>query len=108
MAPRVSRERAKRERKRRLAELLERGTRDHYLDPLLYDFEYGEQISDVEWYRSLARQRAQGLPILELGAGSGRSCFGGGLPRETPAWSACGKTKRTARPWGSSSTGGTS
>lgn len=72
MGERGSRERAKRERARRLAKLLERGTRDHYLDPLLYDFEYGEQIDDVEWYRSVAKQWAQGLPILELGAGSGR------------------------------------
>lgn len=55
-----------------VARLLERGTTDHYLDPLLYDFEYTDQRDDVEWYCGLAFQRAGGKTILELGAGSGR------------------------------------
>ncbi len=60
---------------RQLAELLERGTDDHYLDPVLYDFEYIEQQDDVDWYRALADDHAQGRSILELGAGSGRICI---------------------------------
>ena len=59
---------------RELAELLERGTREHYADPLLYDFEYVDQREDIDWYCALAEQRAAPgrTTILELGAGSGR------------------------------------
>jgi len=59
-------------RERELAELLVRGTTDHYEDPLLYDFEYTDQRDDLEWYQAIADERAAGRPILELGAGSGR------------------------------------
>jgi ubiquinone/menaquinone biosynthesis C-methylase UbiE len=55
-----------------VSRLLERGTSDHYLDPLLYDFEYTDQRDDVDWYCALAYQHAVGKTILELGAGSGR------------------------------------
>ena len=55
-----------------LAHLLERGTNDHYLDPLLYDFEYVDQRDDVEWYCGLADHCGRGKVVLELGAGSGR------------------------------------
>ena len=57
-----------------LRSLLERGTTDHYEDPVLYDYEYSDRTDDMLWYRRLARERADGR-ILELGAGSGRiSC----------------------------------
>jgi SAM-dependent methyltransferase len=59
-------------RMRELAELLARGTREHYLDPLLYDHEYVDQAADVDWYVELADARAGAGPILELGAGTGR------------------------------------
>ncbi|PRP90465.1 putative S-adenosylmethionine-dependent methyltransferase [Enhygromyxa salina] len=64
--------RARRELPAPLAQLLERGTTDHYTDPLLYDFEYRDQADDVEWYCALAEERAVGRTVLELGAGSGR------------------------------------
>lgn len=57
---------------RQLARLLERGTNDHYQDPLLYDLEYADQQDDVDFYAELADTRAQGRAVLELGAGSGR------------------------------------
>jgi len=69
---RRSKARGRRERERELAELLDRGTNDHYLDPLLYDLEYADQEDDVDWYGALADERAGGKTILELGAGSGR------------------------------------
>lgn len=52
--------------------LLEVGTSDHYEDAALYDFEYADRTDDVRWYRRLARERAGGSTILELGAGTGR------------------------------------
>jgi len=64
----VARARHPRER----ARLLERGTRDHYLDPILYDFEYQDQEDDIDWYAAQAERWAAGRTILELGAGSGR------------------------------------
>lgn len=64
--------RSRSERERELAELLDRGTNEHYVDPVLYDFEYGEQADDVDWYGALADERGVGKTILELGAGSGR------------------------------------
>jgi SAM-dependent methyltransferase len=53
-------------------DLLERGTRDHYLDVDLYDFEYADRTADVEWYRDFVAQHARGGTVVELGAGSGR------------------------------------
>ncbi|HVH97263.1 MAG TPA: hypothetical protein VM869_01070, partial [Enhygromyxa sp.] len=41
-----SKARGRRERERELAELLDRGTNEHYRDPLLYDFEYADQGDD--------------------------------------------------------------
>jgi SAM-dependent methyltransferase len=70
--PGRSKARGRRARERELTELLRRGTSDHYLDPVLYDFEYVEQQDDVEWYCALADERGVGKRILELGAGSGR------------------------------------
>jgi SAM-dependent methyltransferase len=66
------RRRGRHARAEQLARLLERGTTDHYLDPLLYDFEYSDQRDDLEWYCALADERAGSREILELGAGSGR------------------------------------
>lgn len=57
--------------KRSVDELLRRGTEDHYEDAVLYDFEYGEQQEDVDWYVAWAKRR-RAKCVLELGAGSGR------------------------------------
>lgn len=57
--------------KRSVDELLRRGTEDHYEDAVLYDFEYGEQREDVDWYVAWAKRR-RAKCVLELGAGSGR------------------------------------
>ncbi len=59
-------------RARELERLLARGTDDHYLDPVLYDFEYGDETEDIEWYLSRVAEHAPGGPVLELGAGTGR------------------------------------
>ncbi len=59
-------------RSERRAQLLQAGTHDHYVDTALYDFEYQEQESDIEWYCELADERAAHCHILELGAGTGR------------------------------------
>src|SRR5450432_2020798 len=49
------------------------GSREHYRDPALYDYEYRRRRSDVTFYRELARKRlGAGGRILELGAGTGR------------------------------------
>ncbi len=49
------------------------GSREHYGDPALYDYEYRRRRSDVTFYRELARKRlGAGGRILELGAGTGR------------------------------------
>lgn len=60
------------ERAGALRELLAAGTEEHYLDPILYDFEYREQEADIEWYREFVSQRAEGRALIELGAGTGR------------------------------------
>lgn len=54
-------------------DVVDRGSREHYADPELYDHEYKRRREDVRFYRRLAR-RLLGGPgrILELGAGSGR------------------------------------
>lgn len=58
------------------ARLLERGSREHYQDAPLYDFEYADRLDDIEWYVALAGELAdelgRPLEILELGAGTGR------------------------------------
>jgi SAM-dependent methyltransferase len=56
-----------------IAELVDAGSREHYSDAALYDYEYRRRRADVGFYRELARKRlGDGGRILELGAGSGR------------------------------------
>jgi SAM-dependent methyltransferase len=59
-----------------MIDLLDRGTRDHYLDAALYDHEYRRRRDDVLFYRDLAERVAEQhgakLDILELGCGTGR------------------------------------
>jgi SAM-dependent methyltransferase len=52
-------------------DLVDAGSREHYADAALYDYEYRRRRADVTFYRELARRRGAGH-ILELGAGSGR------------------------------------
>jgi SAM-dependent methyltransferase len=52
-------------------DLVDAGSREHYADAALYDYEYRRRRADVTWYRELARRRGA-MRILELGAGSGR------------------------------------
>ncbi len=54
-------------------ELVDAGSREHYSNAELYDFEYRRRRADVTFYRELAKQRlGTSGRILELGAGSGR------------------------------------
>jgi SAM-dependent methyltransferase len=56
-----------------IADLVDAGSREHYADAALYDYEYRRRRADVVFYRDLARKRlGAGGRILELGAGSGR------------------------------------
>ncbi len=56
-----------------IAELIDTGSREHYADAALYDYEYRRRRADVTFYRELATRRLHGPGrILELGAGSGR------------------------------------
>lgn len=56
-----------------VAELVDAGSREHYADAALYDYEYRRRRADVTFYRELAKRRLGGPGrILELGAGSGR------------------------------------
>ncbi len=76
-------------RERELAEevdVVDAGSREHYADGALYDYEYRRRRADVSFYRELARRRLgpgagnESRPlhsrgpgrILELGCGSGR------------------------------------
>jgi SAM-dependent methyltransferase len=52
-------------------DLVDAGSREHYADAALYDYEYRRRRADVTFYRELARRRGA-THILELGAGSGR------------------------------------
>jgi SAM-dependent methyltransferase len=55
------------------AELIDSGSREHYADAALYDYEYRRRRADVTFYRELATKRLGGPGrVLELGAGSGR------------------------------------
>ncbi len=55
------------------AEALERGSREHYDDPDLYDFEYRRRRRDVSFYRAVARELlGPSGRVLELACGSGR------------------------------------
>jgi SAM-dependent methyltransferase len=51
-------------------DLVDAGSREHYADAALYDYEYRRRRADVTFYRELAKRR--GGPILDLGCGSGR------------------------------------
>ena len=51
-------------------DLVDAGSREHYADAALYDYEYRRRRADVTFYRELARKR--GGPVLDLGCGSGR------------------------------------
>lgn len=58
---------------RLVAELIDSGSREHYADAALYDYEYRRRRADVTFYRELATKRLGGPGrVLELGAGSGR------------------------------------
>jgi SAM-dependent methyltransferase len=52
--------------------LVDAGSREHYEDAALYDYEYRRRRVDVMFYRELARRLPPDAPILDLGAGSGR------------------------------------
>ena len=54
-----------------IEDLVDAGSREHYADAALYDYEYRRRRADVTFYRELARRRGADR-ILELGAGSGR------------------------------------
>jgi SAM-dependent methyltransferase len=56
---------------RLIEDLVDAGSREHYADAVLYDYEYRRRRADVAFYRELARRRGADR-ILELGAGSGR------------------------------------
>ena len=61
-------------------DLVDAGSREHYRDAALYDYEYRRRRADVSFYRELAKQRSEAsersaagpLSILDLGCGSGR------------------------------------
>ncbi len=52
--------------------LVDAGSREHYEDAALYDYEYRRRRDDVAFYTALAARLAPGRPVLDLGAGSGR------------------------------------
>ncbi len=59
------------------AELIDAGSREHYSDAALYDYEYRRRRADVNFYREFAKQHFADTgitegSILEIGAGSGR------------------------------------
>lgn len=51
--------------------MVDSGSREHYVDAALYDYEYRRRRADVSFYREIARRRGADR-ILELGAGTGR------------------------------------
>jgi SAM-dependent methyltransferase len=54
-------------------DVVETGSREHYEDAALYDYEYRRRRADVTFYRELARRKLGGPGrILDLGCGSGR------------------------------------
>ncbi len=54
-------------------DLVDAGSREHYADAALYDYEYRRRRADLTFYREVAKRRLGGPSrILELGAGSGR------------------------------------
>ncbi|ACY18525.1 class I SAM-dependent methyltransferase [Haliangium ochraceum] len=60
-----------------LEDAVEIGAREHYADPLLYDYEYRRRRADVNFYRGLLSELLQGPGrVLELACGSGRVTTG--------------------------------
>jgi SAM-dependent methyltransferase len=56
-----------------IADLVDAGSREHYQDAALYDYEYRRRRADLAFYKELAKRRlGESGRILELGAGSGR------------------------------------
>ena len=56
-----------------IADLVDAGSREHYSDAALYDYEYRRRRTDLAFYKALAKRRlGDSGRILELGAGSGR------------------------------------
>lgn len=54
-------------------DLVDLGSREHYADAALYDYEYRRRREDVRFYRGLARDLAGArAELLELACGSGR------------------------------------
>jgi SAM-dependent methyltransferase len=52
-------------------DLVDAGSREHYADAALYDYEYRRRRADVSFYREIARRRGADR-VLDLGAGTGR------------------------------------
>jgi SAM-dependent methyltransferase len=67
-------DRARAKREAALGNVIDAGSREHYADAALYDYEYRRRRADVTFYREVAKRQFGGKPgrILELGAGSGR------------------------------------
>ena len=56
-----------------IEELIDSGSREHYADAALYDYEYRRRRTDVAFYRELAKRRlGTSGRVLDLGAGTGR------------------------------------
>jgi SAM-dependent methyltransferase len=56
-----------------IGELIDAGSREHYSDAALYDYEYRRRRADLAFYRDLAQRRlGESGRVLELGCGSGR------------------------------------
>lgn len=74
MARRSAADRARARREAALDNVVDAGSREHYADAALYDYEYRRRRADVTFYREVAKRHFAGQPgrILELGAGSGR------------------------------------
>lgn len=52
--------------------LVDAGSREHYEDAELYDYEYRRRRVDIKFYRELAHRLCPGGAVLDLGAGTGR------------------------------------
>ncbi|MDQ3339851.1 MAG: methyltransferase domain-containing protein [Myxococcota bacterium] len=66
-------ESARARREAALDDVVDNGSREHYSDAALYDYEYRRRRADVTFYREFAKRQLGGPGrILELGAGSGR------------------------------------
>jgi SAM-dependent methyltransferase len=71
--PRKAADLARQRREAALDDVVDAGSREHYADAALYDYEYRRRRADVTFYREFAKRHFGGPGrILELGAGSGR------------------------------------